>query len=200
MWLFPTRVCGVQLPTWLPSKARGAGGRSRHVLPKTGPIWESKSELEEVRARLPVCQGEGNRRNGDPEPRGTQLWPPQELLAWGRRDGGREQLGGDRSPWISWSCPVERWGRRHRGVGLVQEFVAAHFAMFLVGRSPARASGASTQGQGDPSGPLPAWEELLPSPDSRLSPLGKISSFPSLCPQINTPKHRFPSLGFAVAI
>lgn len=144
---FPHQSLRVQLPTWLPSKAWGGGGRSRRVLPKTSPIWGSKSELEEVRVRLPVRQGEGNRRNGDPESHGTQLWLSQQVQTQGRKDGAEPLTAGrgqDSLDPLVLPCGAL--------VGHVQGFLAAQFATFLVGRSPARASSASTQSQGHPNG------------------------------------------------
>lgn len=107
---FPHQSLRVQLPTWLPSKAQGGGGgRSRHVLPKTSPIWESKSELEEVRVRLPLNQGRGNSRNGDCDPVGPSCGFPRGCRHGGEgMDAGNQGLcsraGGDRIPWISLSA------------------------------------------------------------------------------------------------
>ena len=79
------------LPTCLCSKGRGGGGRPQHVLPTTSRIWKSKSELEEVRVRLPTWQGKGSWSILEtPSPVGPSCDFPSTCKRGERREGGRE--------------------------------------------------------------------------------------------------------------
>lgn len=79
------------LPTCLCSKGWGGGGRPQHVLPITCRIWKGKSELEEVRVRLPTWQGKGSRSMLETSsPVGPSCDSPSACKHGERREAGRE--------------------------------------------------------------------------------------------------------------
>lgn len=79
------------LPTCLCSKGWGGGGRPQHVLPITCRIWKGKSELEEVRVRLPTWQGKGSRSMLEiSSPVGPSCDSPSACKHGERREAGRE--------------------------------------------------------------------------------------------------------------
>lgn len=127
--------------------------------------------------RLPVRQGKGNGRNGDPESRGTKLWLSQYLQAQGEkgwRQGTKKVCAAEPLPAGRGQDPLGHLELPCGVLGKEAEGSQARAAVFdstvwhiLGGKEPWRSLNAFTQSQGDPNGRPCAGKSC-----SALTPIG----------------------------